>query len=82
MTKIAASKTTKEEKVTAAKRAFILGLFDISWKLAGAFLIPVAIGLSLDKGDSKTYGTIGIFVGVILAFLVIAQIARNMGDEK
>lgn len=82
MTKIAAHKTTKEEKVRDAKRAFILGLVDLSWKLASAFLVPVAIGLALDgtKEDSKTFTTIGIFVGLAFAFLVIVQLARNSGD--
>lgn len=79
MTKIAASETTKGEKVREAKRAFLLGLLDLSWKLAGSFLAPVLIGVIIDgqKGDSKTYTTAGIFIGLVLAFLVILQLARN-----
>lgn len=82
MTKIAANKTTKDDEVLAAKKAFIFGLLDISWKLASSFLVPVVIGLTLDKNGSKTYTTAGIFIGIVLAFLIIVQLARNPGDEK
>jgi F0F1-type ATP synthase assembly protein I len=84
MPKIASVKTTKDEKVREAKRAFILGLLDLSWKLAGSFLAPVAIGLVLDssRSNSKTFTTIGIFTGLVLAFLVIFQLAKNSGVDK
>lgn len=82
MTPIAAKKTTKQNKVTAAKRAFVLGLLDTSWRLATAFLLPVIVGFMLDKNGSKTFTTIGMCIGVIVALLLIVQQARNTGDPK
>jgi len=84
MPKIAATETTKDEKVRDAKRAFILGLVDLSWKLASAFLVPVAIGVTVDstRDGSKTFTTAGIFIGIVLAFLVIIQLARNSGVSR
>jgi F0F1-type ATP synthase assembly protein I len=70
------TETTKETKVREAKRAFLLGLVDLSWKLAGAFLLPTLIGVALDSGkDRQTFTIIGLIVGFIMSFLVILQIA-------
>lgn len=78
MTNLAAAKTTKQEEVREAKRAFILGLFDLSWKLAGAFLLPVFAGVILDQSRDNTYFTyIGVGLGFVLSLLVIAQMARS-----
>lgn len=78
MTNLAAAKTTKQEQVREAKRAFILGLFDLSWKLAGAFLIPVFAGVILDQSRDDTLFTyIGVGLGFAFALLVIAQMARS-----
>lgn len=75
MTKIAAIKTTKQEKVRAAKRAFLLALVDLSWKLAGAFLVPTFIGVAFDKA------ALGVIVGFIMAVLVIIKLALESGKN-
>lgn len=81
MTNFAATKTTKQEKVRSAKRAFILGIVDLSWKLAGAFLVPVLLGVTIDSvQDSNTYTYVGLGLGIILSILVIYQVVRNAED--
>lgn len=70
------TETSKDEQVLEAKRAFLLGLADLSWKLAGAFLLPTIIGVAINQ-------TIwGILIGLFMSFLVIVQLARNSGVEK
>lgn len=83
MPKIAANKTTREERVREGKRAFILGLVDLSWRLAAAFLTPVVIGLAIDstRDNSTTFTTVGIFIGLALAFLVILKLAKDSGEN-
>lgn len=80
MTKIAASKPTKEEKISAAKSAFIMSLFDISWRMATAFLVPVVAGVIIDgqRGDQKTFTIVGVIVGVLLAIMVIIKLAFDI----
>lgn len=77
MTKIAGLKTTKEEKVSAARRAFILGLLDMGWRIATVFLIPVIVGVAFDwnRNGSQTFTIAGVVVGVILALAVIIKLA-------
>lgn len=79
MTKPAANKPTESsnnEQVLKAKRAFLLGLADLSWKLTGAFLIPTIVGVAVGQA------TWGILIGLFMSFLVIVQLARNSGAEK
>lgn len=80
MTKIAATKTTKEEKISAAKSAFIMSLFDISWRMATAFLVPVIVGVLIDQrqGDQQTFTIAGVIIGVLLAILVIIKLAFDI----
>lgn len=66
--KIALMKTTKEVQVSAAKRAFILGLIDLSWRLAAVFIVPFFIGMAL--GNS----TAGIIIGTVCAILFIIKL--------
>lgn len=68
MTKAAALKTTRDEKVRDAKRAFILSLLDLSWRLAVVFLAPFFIGLAAGNP------TAGILVGFVLAVLFIIKL--------
>ncbi len=84
MTKIAGIKTTKQEKVREAKRAFILSLIDLSWKLAGAFMIPTLAGVAIDavrEGDGQAFTIAGVIVGFIMALLVIIKLALESGKN-
>ena len=85
MTKLAAVKTTnetgsKEEKVRAAKRIFLLGLVDLSWKLALLFLVPVLAGIAIDRsrgGESQAFTLAGVVTGFILSFIMIIRLLLN-----
>lgn len=81
MTKPAALKTTRDEKVRDAKRAFILNLFDMSWKMAAAMLVPIFIGLIIDSqraGDDQTFTLIGFVMGMIASALVIRSVVKGL----
>jgi uncharacterized membrane protein len=69
MTRSAALKTTRDEKVREAKRTFILGLLDLSWRLATAFLLPVFVGAAFGRP------LVGIAVGLVLSILFIIKLA-------
>lgn len=80
-----AAMTTKnsDDSTRAAKRAFFVSLFDLTWRLAGAMLLPIFIGLYIDSktGEGKTYATIGFFVGMIAGAFVIRSIVQKIGKE-
>lgn len=80
MTRAAALKTTRDEKVRQAKRAFILNLFDLSWKMAGAMVVPILIGLYIDsqRGSGQTFTLVGFIAGMILSALVIRNIVKGL----
>jgi F0F1-type ATP synthase assembly protein I len=88
MTKLAAIKTTKDEKVREAKRAFILSLFDLSWRLLGAMLAPLFIGLYIDskRDHGQAFALTGFVIGMICGALVlrsvVKKIAQNGGGTK
>ncbi len=66
--KIAALKTTKQEQVSAAKRAFVMSLLDISWRLASVFLVPLFIGIVAGNP------TAGMIAGFVCATLFIIKL--------
>lgn len=80
MTRPAALKTTRDEKVRDAKRTFILNLFDLSWKMAAAMLIPVFVGLYIDsrRHNGQTFTLIGFILGMIFSALVIRGIVKGL----
>lgn len=88
MIQTAADKTTtKEKKTRAAKRAFVVSLFDLSWRLLGAMLVPIFAGLYVDSrqsGESQTFALTGFAIGMVSgAFVmrsVIRKISRSGGD--
>ena len=74
MSKIAASKTTKQERVQEAKRAFVLALMDLSWRLATVFMVPVLIGVAIDQSrDTSNATVIGVIVGIVFSILFIIK---------
>lgn len=80
MIQTAALKTTRDVKVRDAKRAFILSLFDLSWKMAAAMLAPIFIGLYIDslRNANQTFTLIGFIVGMISSAFVIRNIVRGL----
>jgi F0F1-type ATP synthase assembly protein I len=80
------TKSPDKTKVSAARKQFFSGLFDMSWRLASAFLIPVFIGVWLDSGsEPKTFTIIGLVIGVVGSVLVIKKVvseySRQGGNE-
>lgn len=76
--------TTDKQKIDKAKKQFFAGLFDMSWRLAGVFLIPVGIGLWLDgrgDGSGNTFTLAGIALGVIGSVFVIKKIVSEYSIE-
>jgi F0F1-type ATP synthase assembly protein I len=73
---------TNQDKISSAKRRFFMGLLDMSWRLAAAFLLPVFIGLWLDSGrDSSLFTLIGLVIGVIGSIFVIRKIVSEYSVE-
>lgn len=83
MTKSAGKTTTSGETVKKAKRLFFVGLFDISWRLAAAIIVPVVAGHWLDnKQDSgNLYTIIGLLSGTILAGFIIYRTSKKLSKE-
>ncbi len=82
MTKTAALKTTRDEKVRQAKRAFIVNAFDMSWKMAAAMLTPILAGLYIDstRDNGQVFTLLGFFIGMIASALVIRNIVKGLAQ--
>lgn len=73
---------TDPEKVDQARTAFLLGLMDISWRLATVFLVPVIIGYAVDQAkNTSKYAMIGMIVGIILAVMFIIKQALDVSKK-
>lgn len=83
MKRSAGKTTTSDETVKKAKRLFFVGLIDISWRLAGAIIIPVLAGYWVDsKLDSGSLCTIiGLISGTILAGFIIYEAYKKLNRE-
>lgn len=83
---MAASETTtpKEQKTRKSKRVFFASLLDLSWKMLGAMLIPIAIGMYADDKlfSGQRYTLVGFFVGMILGVLVIRSVVVKISKEE
>lgn len=84
MTAAALEPTTKDKKKRAAKRAFIVSLFDLSWRLLGAMLLPLFIGLYIDSkrsGDGQGFALAGFGAGMVLGALVLRNVINKISDK-
>lgn len=83
MTKIAAIKTTRDEKVRQAKRTFYISLLDLSWRLLAAMLLPIFLGLYLDShfSEGKVFSYIGFILGMIGGALVLRSVVRKLSKD-
>jgi len=83
----AASKTTSVEQdaqslisVFEARKLFLTSTIDMSWKLALSIILPLGLGIKLDK----TYDTeplfifVGLVIGVIAGGLVVWKSVQNV----
>lgn len=67
----------------AGKQAFVVALFDLSWRLLAAMLLPLFIGLYIDsrRSDGQTFALLGFAVGMILGVLVIRSIIKKLAEN-
>ena len=63
-----------------AFKTYVLQLFDLSWRLAGAMLTPIFVGLYIDsKNDGgQTFALIGFAVGMVLGAIVIRSVVKRI----
>lgn len=82
MVKTSAAKKPDSEKVQLAKRAFFLALFDLTWRLLTAMLVPIFIGLLLDSlfNTDKVFAMIGFALGIIAGVFVIRSMVRKVSS--
>ena len=84
MTASDASKKTKTIKsVQNAKRAFFVALFDLSWRMLGAMLAPIFIGLWLDSvfDVGGIFALVGFIIGMVGGVLIIRSIIKKLSDR-
>lgn len=78
---MAATKTTEQVKVSAAKRAFFVNLLDMSWRLFGAILVPILLGAFIDSKQSsggQGFTLAGFILAIIFAIIVIYGLVRKI----
>ncbi|HEX5797357.1 MAG TPA: AtpZ/AtpI family protein [Candidatus Saccharimonadales bacterium] len=80
---VKATNTDTDTKVKKAKRLFIVGLLDLSWRLAVAIIIPVLLGSLADKKLDKEpiFTIIGLFIGLGIAVVVIRNLVIKLQKE-
>jgi len=71
------------EEVRKAKKAFFLNLFELTWKLLGAMLAPIFVGLLIDSvvGTKKVFALAGFVLGMIAGVLVIRVMVKSMSGK-
>lgn len=76
--------TSDPELTRRARRAFFVNLFDMTWRLAGAMLAPMFIGLFIDSrmsGGGQGFALAGFAVGMIFGVIVIKSIVVKLQKE-
>lgn len=86
MTKAADTSTTERDRDRAnkARRLFFTNLFDLSWRLMGAMLLPILIGLYIDSvvGRGQAFALTGFVVGMILGALVLRNVVIKLSKGQ
>lgn len=80
MTRTAALKTTRDEKVRNAQRIFMFSLLDLTWKLLVVMVLPIVIGAFLDKkfNTGQVLTGIGFLVAIGGAAIVMRSIVKKI----
>ena len=84
---MAAHKMTTDKdngKVRAAKRVFLTSLFDLSWRLLGAMLLPLFIGLYIDsqRGSGQGFAIAGFVVGMFCGVYAMRSVIRKIAGKS
>lgn len=76
-------KQSDDGKVQKAKRAFFVSLFDLSWRMLGAMLLPIFIGMFIDSriGHGQVFSLIGFLVGIAGGVFIIRSIVRKLSGR-
>jgi F0F1-type ATP synthase assembly protein I len=84
-TKPADISTSDKQLTRRARRAFFVGLFDLTWRLSGAMLLPLFVGMAIDSkigGSGQSFSIIGFFIGMIFGVVVIRSIVKKLGVSE
>ncbi len=82
---MAATTTTEQKKISAAKRAFFVNLLDLSWRLFGAILVPILLGAYVDSrrgDDAQGFTVLGLVSGVIFSGMVIYGLVKKIMKDS
>lgn len=65
-----------EERASSSRRLFFVNLFDLSWRMLGAMLLPIFVGKMIDSkvGHGQTYALIGFGLGIVLSAFVLRNV--------
>ncbi len=75
-------KPSTSDEIIKAKLAFISGSMDTFWRLGSAVLLPMIIGGVVDQiKHTDKYVVIGLFVGIILAVMMIIKQALEANKK-
>ena len=80
-TKPAEISTSDAELTRRARRAFFVGLLDLTAKMSGAMLAPLFLGLFIDSrisGGGQAYAITGFLVGMVCGVLVLRGMMRGV----
>jgi F0F1-type ATP synthase assembly protein I len=80
MSKAAAPPTSSDKVVRNAKRLFFVSLFDLSWRLLGAILLPLFVGMYIDskRAGGQGFATAGFLIGMGCGILVMRSVVRKL----
>lgn len=84
MTQKGAARTAgTDQTAKKAKRLFFTGLFDLSWKLGAAIILPVLLGAYIDErqNSGSTFTVLGLFAGFAISAFVIRSIVIRLSRE-
>lgn len=80
---MAAMTTNKGDLARSAKRYFFVNLFDLSWRMAGAMLLPLFIGLYIDSkrtGNGQGFGLAGFAVGMVCGAFMLRRVVKKLAE--
>jgi F0F1-type ATP synthase assembly protein I len=84
------SKTTKTGagaqrylSVIDIQQKFIGEAFGLGWRLVVAFIVPVAIGIWVDKEKSTkpAYTLVGVFIALVVSVLIIQRTVKGVNAD-
>lgn len=70
--------------VFAARQQFVSAAMNMGWQLAGVVLIPIIIGVQLDKhfGTAPSYTLTALVIAIGGAVMVVSRILKQVKQEQ